>query len=300
MAQTTVARLRDALVPVGTAALPRAGCQTRIGRDLAPIGKAAEQRLQPDQRAELGADALQPRQHRGRVLRVDVDSRLDQRITFALDRGNLSIDQIEPIDLPPDFHLEPIRQRTPVAGLQCIEPGVAILAERIVVGNALPREQPLDPVGVLDALLEQRAALARQTTAVLLGRAGWPHHRTDPSLPACPGHQRAQQCLSVDRVRLDPTVPPVDRNRWIQNPSRPASWMATTSTDISTRRSAVRLSRSRRSTSARRSPPATAYFENLSLPGALAVTSHADLLSSRETKSLLLFGRAVVCTLAAG
>jgi hypothetical protein len=39
------------------------------------------------------------------------------------------------------------------------------------------------------------------------------HHRADPSLTPRPGHERAQEHLAIDRIRLGPAMPPVDRDR---------------------------------------------------------------------------------------
>jgi len=55
---------------------------------------------------------------------------------------------------------------------------------------------------VLNALPQQRCALARDPAAVLFARA-WRHcHGADPRLAALPSHQRAQQRLAVDRIGL--------------------------------------------------------------------------------------------------
>src|SRR5271170_3073025 len=50
------------------------------------------------------------------------------------------------------------------------------------------------------------ARIARDATAVLLARAWWHCHGADPRLAALPGHQRAQQYLAVDRIRLGALV----------------------------------------------------------------------------------------------
>jgi site-specific DNA recombinase len=214
VAQASVARLGDALLALGPTALPRARRQARVGRDLPPVIEAAEQRLEPEQRAELAADALEARERRGRRPGSgSLGRRLDQRITLALDRGDLRGDQLDPLEFPPDLGLEPLGQGTSVTGLERVETGQTILAERIVVDDPPPVEQPLDPVRVLDALLEQRGALARQAPAVLLFRARRPHHRAHAPLAARPSHEAAQEHLTVDRVRLGPAMPPVDGDR---------------------------------------------------------------------------------------
>src|SRR5204862_537841 len=71
------------------------------------------------------------------------------------------------------------------------------------------------------------------------------------------------------------------------------SWMTRTSTGRPVRRSAVVLSRAKRSRRAAPSPPATACLDSLSLPGASTVTSHRDFPSSSAAKSLPASGRVV-------
>jgi hypothetical protein len=66
---------------------------------------------------------------------------------------------------------------------------------------------------MLNAFLEQRAALARQTPAVLVFRARRANHGTDPPLAASPSSQRPQQHLAVDRIGPGPPMPPVDCDR---------------------------------------------------------------------------------------
>ena len=56
----------------------------------------------------------------------------------ALDRGDLRGDQLDPLEFPPDLGLEPLGQGTSVTGLERVETGQAILAERIVVDDPLP------------------------------------------------------------------------------------------------------------------------------------------------------------------
>src|SRR3954453_8360073 len=145
VAQASVARLGDALLALGPAALPRARRQARVGRDLPPVIEAAEQRLEPEQRAELAADALEARERRGRRPGSgSLGRRLDQRITLALDRGDLRGDQLDPLEFPPDPGLEPLGQGTSVTGLERVETGQTILAERLVAVDALLGAQPLD------------------------------------------------------------------------------------------------------------------------------------------------------------
>src|SRR5208282_3940243 len=114
---------------------------------------------------------------------------------------------------PADFRLQHRRQLTAVAGSQRLESFETIAPKRIVIPDALAAEQASDPIGMLNAFLEQRAALARQAPAILVLRARRANHGTDPPLAASPGHQRPQQRLAVDRIGLGSPMPPGDRDR---------------------------------------------------------------------------------------
>src|SRR5918993_2177845 len=77
------------------------------------------------------------------------------------------------------------------------------------------------------------------------------------------------------------------RRRWIQKPSKPASWMTTSLAEAPVRSSVLALSRASRSRSAPPLPPVTDCFDIVSLPGDREVTSQRDRLNSRETKIAL-------------
>jgi hypothetical protein len=79
-------------------------------------------------------------------------------------------------------------------------------------------------------------------------------------------------------------------SRCTQKPSKPASWMLTTSTAPRPRCSALALRRARSSSRAAPSPPATVCFDILPLPGDRDVTSQVEPLSSSGTKSLASSG----------
>src|SRR5919206_920018 len=104
----------------------------------------------------------------GDGFRVVLGGRRDQRVALALDGGDLRADQLEPLDLPSDLRLQVARQRPAVSSLELVEMAETIAMQRVVIGDALTGEQAADPVRVLDALLEQGAALADQTAAILL------------------------------------------------------------------------------------------------------------------------------------
>src|SRR5689334_8563448 len=52
-----------------------------------------------------------------------------------------------------------------------------------------------------------------QSTFILLCWVRWPYHRASPSSPARPLHQRVQQFLDVDPIRLCPPTASVHCNR---------------------------------------------------------------------------------------
>jgi hypothetical protein len=90
------------------------------------------------------------------------------------------------------------------------------------------------------------------------------------------------------------SIPFACSRRWIQKPSNPASWMVAILTGKTACRSALARSRDSRPSSAPPSPPGTEYFDILSPPGIMIVTSHRDRLSSRDAKIGAGAGWAVV------
>src|SRR5882757_9763833 len=96
----------------------------------------------------------------------------------------------KPVDLAKNLRLDVSWQRASVCGPQFFQTFPAVLVQRIIVGDPLAKQQSSNAVRVLNALPQQRRALARDPTAVLFARA-WRHcHGTDPRLAALPGHQR--------------------------------------------------------------------------------------------------------------
>src|SRR5919206_142852 len=202
-AQARVAGFRDPLLALGPAAPPRARRQAGVGGERPSVLEAAEQRLEPEQRAKLGPDPLEPGEGGGRRRRLVVRRRADRRVTLTLDRGHPRGDQLDPLDLPTDLRLEPLRRGTPVPGPERVETGQAILAQRVVVGDPLAGEQPFDPVRVPGPLLEQRAALTCQAATVLLLRARRPHRRADA--PGGGGPSPRAQAIGV-RTSSSPSI----------------------------------------------------------------------------------------------
>jgi len=123
---------------------------------------------------------------------------------------------------PPYHHR---RQLTAVAGSQRLEPFETISPKRIVIPGALAAAP--DPIGMLNAFLEQRAALARQAPAILFFRARRPNNRPAarleprPSASATASRRRSNRSWPADaagRPRSKPHRRRGSRSHW-----RPAS-----------------------------------------------------------------------------
>ena len=80
--------------------------------------------------------------------------------------------------------LEPRRQSLTISGVQLFQPLHPIAAQGSVVIDAMDREQSLDPVDVLDTLVNQPATLSMEPTVVLFGDT-WHAHNT-PNLRFTP------------------------------------------------------------------------------------------------------------------
>src|SRR5690242_4908200 len=154
--QATIARLRDALIPFDAAALPRAGRQTAVSRHLASVAEAAEQRFQPEERGELRAHALELEEQSGGVVAL-LGVRADERVAGPFDRSQLRRRHRDPIEFSAYLRLQQRRQVTAVAGSQLLQPFETIAPKRIIIPDALAAEQAPDPIGMLNAFLEQRA-----------------------------------------------------------------------------------------------------------------------------------------------
>ena len=92
---------------------------------------------EPEERGELGAQALELEEQRGGVVRL-LGVRADERVAGAFDPSQLHRRQREPIELPADFRLQHRRQLAPIAGSQRLEPLTAIAAKRIVIPGLEP------------------------------------------------------------------------------------------------------------------------------------------------------------------
>ena len=66
----------------------------------------------------------------------------------------------------------------------CGQPRPPVLQHRLKPEHPLGRQQPLDPIGVPDALGQQGFPFAVEAARVLRLARGWPHHRTHLALSA--------------------------------------------------------------------------------------------------------------------
>src|SRR3712207_1422020 len=80
------------------------------------------------------------------------------------------------------------------------------------------------------------------------------------------------------------STPRAVSRRWIQKPSKPASWMTTSLAEAPVRFSVLALRQASRSSRAPASPPVTECFDIFSLPGERDVTSQRDRPNSSEMK----------------
>src|SRR6476660_9211295 len=74
----------------------------------------------------------------------------------------------------------------------------------------MDREQSLDPVDVLDTLVNQPATLSVEPTVVLFGDTWHAHNAPNLRLTSQIRHQGLQQSLGIDAVRLRATRPKIN------------------------------------------------------------------------------------------
>lgn len=83
---------------------------------------------------------------------------------------------LEPIELTLDLQPKVLGQVTPLPSPQGSETLASVALRGVVAGDPLREEQPLDPVAVLDALLQQHLALASNPAPILLRRRRHAQH----------------------------------------------------------------------------------------------------------------------------
>ncbi len=121
--------------------------------------------------------------------------------------------QFEPVELTGDLRRQLRRQGPTIPRDQLRQALATIRPQRLIVVNPLGGAQSLDPVDQANALLQQRGPLAARTTRILLVRRRRADHGADLRLAAGPGHQRPQQSLGIQAVRLGPPGTAVDLQR---------------------------------------------------------------------------------------
>jgi hypothetical protein len=91
--------------------------------------------------------------------------------------------------------------------VQSFQPLHAAAMQGLVVIDAMNREQAIDPVNVLDSFGDQPATLTMHPTVVLFGDARHAHNAPNLRLTTQIRHQRSEQSLDINSVRLGPARP---------------------------------------------------------------------------------------------
>src|SRR5262249_43966903 len=81
----------------------------------------------------------------------------------------------------------------PIAGAHLIKVRQEIRLQRNDIADALAMQQPLDPVAVPGAFLQQPLALTRAALAILVLRRGNPNHAANLRFAAKVSQERAHQ-----------------------------------------------------------------------------------------------------------
>ena len=107
-----------------------------------------------------------------------------QRVPFGLRPLDVIEQQFEPIEFAANLGLEIHRQRTAIPRRQLVEPLASIAAQRLVTGDTLGKQQPLEATDVCDPLGDQHLALATEAAAVFFLRCWRLDHRAHPRFAA--------------------------------------------------------------------------------------------------------------------
>ena len=143
----------------------------RITKDGVTVAKEIEL---ADKFENMGAQMVQPRQHRRRRGRF-ARRRLEQGVPFRLDGLQLLEQEFEPIQLADDLRLQTQRQGSTVACAQLLQPLTPMLAQRLVAEHSLGEEQPFDPVDVPHSLAQPASgARGRHAGGPPPAAAPWP------------------------------------------------------------------------------------------------------------------------------
>ena len=122
---------------------------------------------------------------------------------------DLLVHQNQPLMLAMDLVLQPWRQIAPIAGTRLVQTRQEARLQGHGIADALAMQQPLDPVAVPGALLQQPLALARTPFAIFVLRRRNPNHAANPRFAALVSQKRAHQLRQVDPIGLGSPCPPV-------------------------------------------------------------------------------------------
>lgn len=191
-------------------ALPRCRREPGIGGDLPAIIEVPEQPFRVEYGGTLGADTLEIDQCRCWIF-GDFDCQ--QSVALGLHLFDLGYHQFESVELATDLPLQMFWQCAAVAGPQFLKPMSPVTSQRLVVGDALSKQQALDPVDMAGPLTNQSLAFKADAPMVLLLDARYPNHRAHARLASFVGEQRTHQRLTIDLVGLGTTPPARRGNR---------------------------------------------------------------------------------------
>jgi hypothetical protein len=99
---------------------------------------------------------------------------------------------------------------TTISGVQSCQPLHAVAMQGLVVIDAMNREQAFDAVDVLDSFADQPATLTIEPTIVLFGDTRHPQNAPNLWLTAQIRHQRSEQSLDINSVRLGSAGPTIN------------------------------------------------------------------------------------------
>src|SRR6202030_2907096 len=210
--------------------------------------------------------------------------------------ADLAQNHPKPIDLAKNLRLDVSWQRASVSGSQFFQTFAAVLVQRIIVGDPLAKQQSSNAVRVLDARSRETR---RQSSSLGLGGTVMAQTRGSPRCQSISVRSSVSPSIASVLARrwrrgtaIDAgsttwlSTPLASSKRWIQKPSSPTSWIATTLTGAAMRCSARIFKRARRLSRLRPSPPTSVCLDILLLPGASAVATHVERLSSNETNKV--------------
>jgi hypothetical protein len=95
--------------------------------------------LRPEDRSELGPNAMDTQQHRRQGRRFGLFC-VERRVPLGLHSLDLLEQQFEPIEFSTNLGFEMLGQATAIASLERIQPRSPVAAQRLIPGCALREE----------------------------------------------------------------------------------------------------------------------------------------------------------------